>query len=201
MGVNNNIVIPFYKSHIRPVGNVALLGSSDNSMFDGELYDLSLGNWEINSEWELPRKYDTIICTRCAYFAKDINQFMRRCYEHLEDGGRLYVDWGLGDHWRFKDFKVGWVKDGVTEYAYGDTNYLWSTIWDDNFMVNEKVKEFEENIKKFGYVDLRQAIINEVPVIFDPNIVSNMFDYEIEFLSISKPYAQLYMLFSGCKRG
>jgi len=108
-------------------------------MFNGDLYDLSLGNWEINSEWKLPRKYDTIICTRCAYFAKDPDDFIKQCYDNLNENGLLYVDWGLGDHWRFAEFKVGWVKGGEQEYAFGDDNYLWSMVWDDTFLKNELV--------------------------------------------------------------
>jgi len=151
MGVSNAIVVPFYKEHIEPKGNVALLGSQDNNIFDGDLYDLSLGNWEINSQWDLPKKYDTIICTRCAYFAKDPDSFIIRCHNHLNENGKLYVDWGVGDHWRFPEFKVGWIKNNKQEYAYTSTNFLWSMIWGEDFIENKECHKFAEEIKKYGY--------------------------------------------------
>ena len=35
-----------------------------------------MGNWDINTDWELKKKYNTIICTRCAYFAKNPEDFI-----------------------------------------------------------------------------------------------------------------------------
>ena len=75
MGKTNPILFPIYKSLVVPKGDVALLGFTNNDLFDGDLYDLSLGNWQINSEWKLDKKYDTIICTRCAYFFKKSRRF------------------------------------------------------------------------------------------------------------------------------
>ena len=48
-----------YYPNIKPEGEVALLGFPDNSAFNGDTFDLSLGNWEINSDWSLGKKYDT----------------------------------------------------------------------------------------------------------------------------------------------
>ena len=125
MGASDPIVIPFYKKHIVNIcPPVALLGFTNNNLFDGDLYDRSLGNWDINSEWKLNKKYSTIICTRCAYFSKEPKTFIEKCYNGLDKDGILYVDWGLGDHWRFKNFKVGWVKNGEQEYAYDNNNFL-----------------------------------------------------------------------------
>ena len=56
MGRTNSILFPWYKSLIKPKGDVALLGFPDNSLFSGDLYDRSLKNWDINSDWELPKK-------------------------------------------------------------------------------------------------------------------------------------------------
>ncbi len=83
MGKSNPIYFPWIQSLIKPKGDVALLGFSDNTYFNGDLYDLSLNNWNINSDWKLPQKYDTIICTRCAYFAKHPEDFIKRCYNNL----------------------------------------------------------------------------------------------------------------------
>ena len=201
MGNSDSIVIPFYKRHIGVVKEpVALLGFSNNNHFQGDMYDLSLNNWNINSEWSLDKKYGTIICTRCAYFAKNPKDFIRRCYDNLEDGGVLHVDWGLGDHWRFKNFKVGWVKDGEQEHAYKDENMLWSSIWNDEFLLNDDVKKFSEEIKSLGYDNLGKAVRLEVPFVLDPKNIDDLFNYDIKFLFVKKPYLQLYMMLRGDKR-
>ena len=201
MGVSNSIVVPFYQKYISKLENpIALLGSSDNSMFEGDLYDMSLGNWNINDEWTLPKSYQTIICTRCAYFCRDPLSFVKKCHMNLEEGGMLYVDWGLGDHWRFKNFKVGWIKNGEQEHAYQKDNFLWSAIWNDSFLSDENVQWFSNEIKDLGYKDLGSSIKEEVPSILDPESLTEWFDYDIKFLFVKKPYLQLYMLFRGEKR-
>jgi len=201
MGNSDKYVIPFYKEKINPIiSPVALLGFSGNKSFDGDLYDLSLGNWEINSAWKLPKKYDTIICTRCAYFAKKPEDFILRCYDSLEDGGLLYVDWGLGNHWRFDKFKVGWVKEGEHEFCYSENNYLWSTVWNNRFLENDQCFLFEEEIKKYGYDSLNQAVLDEVPAVLKTTFIESLFDTSYNFLTIVSPYLQLYILVSGVKK-
>ena len=75
---------------------------------EADFYDLALGNWDINSDWELQhRDYDMIVSTRCPYFAKDPADFYARCKSHVRLGGFIFLDWGLGDHWRFEKFKIG----------------------------------------------------------------------------------------------
>ena len=143
MGRSDTHLGAFYRPHIKLNGDVALLGDADSIRAPvGDLYDLQLGNWNINSDWSLEKKYDTIVCTRCPYFAKDPEDFIRRCHDHLNPGGRLIVDWGLGDHWRFDNYKIGWVKNGEHEYHYTDDNFLWSTVWDDSFKEHEQYKSF-----------------------------------------------------------
>jgi len=201
MGVSNAIVVPFYKKHMIDIkGDIALLGSSNNDMFDGDLYDLSLGNWEINSEWMLPKKYDTIICTRCAYFAQKPYNFIERCHNSLNDNGRLYVDWGIGDHWRFTKFKVGWNKNGEQEYAYSRTNFLWSMVWNDDFLKDKECIRFEKEIEKYGYSSLKDAIYLEVPSILDTYHIDKYFkEVKYNILTIVSPYLQMYVLVSGVK--
>ena len=58
MGRSDNILYTHYRSQIEPQGDVALLGYTNNNWFSGDLYDRSLDNWNINSPWELPKKYD-----------------------------------------------------------------------------------------------------------------------------------------------
>jgi len=165
MGRSDPVVFQFYRQNITPVGSVALLGFTDANLFEGDLYDLQLNNWDINSDWKLDKKYDTIISLRCPYFSKNPQVFVDKCYEHLNDGGFLYMDWGLGDHWRFEDYKVGWKKNGEQEYAYGDSNFLWSTAWGDEFLDDDQYRLFCQRVEKFGYTDVKSAIFKEVPSI------------------------------------
>jgi len=199
MGISDHLVVPFYKKHIVNYLPTALLGSISNNMFEGDLYDRKFGNWDINSDWNLNKEYNTIICTRCAYFAKDPERFIKKCYDNLEDNGKLYVDWGLGDHWRFKNFKVGWVKNGEQEYAYGTNNFLWSVVWDDGFLENEQCKIFEMEIKKKGYNNLKDAIFKEVPCVLDYEFIKKYFSVSYDILTIVNPYLQMYVFISGTK--
>ena len=188
-----------YFPHIKPKGDVALLGSTTHDHFSGDLYDLQLDNWNINSEWSLPKKYDTIICTRCAYFAKDPKDFIKRCYESLNEGGTLYVDWGLGDHWRFENYKIGWAKDGEHESFYGRNNFLWSTVWDDSFLENSDFKLFCERTEKFGYSDIKNAIFQEVPKVLNLDYIKQYFNIEYNMLALWDDLPQLYILLKGKK--
>jgi len=164
------------------------------------LYDLQLGNWNINSEWELPKKYDTIICLRCAYFSKNPEDFIVRCYNSLNDGGKLYVDWGLGDHWRFEDYKIGWVKNKKQEYSYHEDNYLWSTVWDDSFVANPEYNKFEQRVSKFDYTDVKKAIHEEVPSLCQIKSIKKYFDLRYNMMALWNDMPQLYILISGRKK-
>ena len=188
-------------SGITPEGRTALLGFSNTTKFAGDCYDLQLNNWDINSDWELRQEYDTIICLRCAYFAKDPQSFIKKCYNSLSANGKLYVDWGLGDHWRFNNFKVGWLKDGEQEFAYDYNNHLWSTIWDDSLLNVPAIKEFEKEIKSHGYDSLKKAVLEEVPSILSFNDLGQYFDFNYSVQKINttdKP--QVYILTSGVKK-
>ena len=200
MGRTDSIIIPWYKSLIRPKGDVALLGFSDNNMFAGDLYDCSLGNWNINSDWELSKKYDTIICTRCAYFSHLPEEFIIKCYEFLNDKGILFVDWGLGDHWRFDNYKIGWKKEGEHEYAYGSNNYLWSTVWDDAFLEDSQYQLFENRVRKFGYDNVAKAIYQEVPSVLRLEFVEYYFKTKVSFMSCWDDFPQLYIFMECFKR-
>ena len=200
MGRSDPHIFNFYNNNIKPKGNTGLLGFSNNNIYQGDLYDLSLSNWNINSEWTLKKKYDTIICTRCAYFAEDPWDFIEKCHEHLNPNGILYVDWGLGDHWRFENYKIGWVKNGEQEYAYKNDNFLWSTVWDEQFLEHEQYKTFCNNATKFGYKDVQEAIRQEVPSILTLEFVRLFFDCEYDILSLWDDKPQLYILIQGAKK-
>ena len=195
MGKSNSYVIPFYKNTIKPEGDVALFGFTDNNMFQGDLYDLSLNQWQINSDWNLTKKYDTIISTRCPYFAKDPGVFIKKVYDHLNEGGVAYLDWGLGDHWRFDNYKIGWVKDGEHEYAYQEDNYLWSIVWNEKYAMHFHAKDFLHNCKKFGYDDLNRAIVEEVPEVFNSDQLDYWSSVSVDMLSLWSDAPQLYILY------
>jgi len=186
---------------VEPTGEVALLGFPNNNYFQGDCYDQQLGNWEINSEWKLNKRYDTIICLRTAYFSKNPKDFIERCYDHLNKNGVLYVDWGLGDHWRFDDYKIGWVKSGKQEYAYGETNYLWSTVWDDSFLKNQQFKIYSKLVKKFGYHDIKRAIYDEVPSVLELEQIKNYFNISYNIFALWEQQPQIYFFIKGEKNG
>lgn len=205
MGKSDPILGSIYRT-FEPKGKVAILGATKNAFWecDADLYDLQLGNWDINSAWDLGAKYDTIICTRCAYFAKDPKQFMERIALHLYGGGRFFVDWGLGDHWRFEDYKVGWVKNGEKEWAYDEGNYLWSTLWDDLLLDNSDLQKFVEAAHKidphYTLETIKQHIEDEVPSILKLEDFEYLFDqlqYSTAMLWPKAP--QFYMFVEGVK--
>ena len=200
MGKSDPVLWPFYEKHIKPQGKVALLGFTNNNWFDGDLYDLQLNNWNINDNWTLNGKYDTIISLRCPYFAENPEDFIVRCHNNLNDGGKLYVDWGFGDHWRFKDYKVGWLKNGEQEYAYKEDNFLWSGIWDDSFLLTDEVQLFSERIKKFGYYNLKEAVFHETPFILDFNFINKYFDISYNTRTLWEHMPQLYIMVDGTKK-
>jgi hypothetical protein len=209
MGRSDPCVFSFYKKHIKPKGSVALLGWTDNSQYEGDLYDLQLKNWDINSDWSLKKKYDTIICTRTAYFAKDPELFISKCYDHLNERGTLYADWGLGDHWRFPDFKVGWVKNNEHEWAYQEGNFLWSTAWSDKLLDNKEIQTFSQEIKALGYHDIKKAIKEEIPEVLSLESIGKYFHVTYNILQLGGTFTwgakieqikpQLYILISGKK--
>ncbi len=193
MGKSSRFLEPFYKNIIKPKGSIALLGFANNDWFPGDLYDLQLNNWDINSEWNLPKKYDTIISLRCPYFAKDPIKFIDKCLDHLNDGGTIYADWGLGDHWRFDNYKVGWLKDGEHEWFYNPDNLLWSAYWDDNLLEEPPVQLFEKRIIKKGYANLKEAVNDEVPVKFNLQKYKKI-NYKVYTNTLWEDNPQLYTL-------
>ena len=200
MGLSDPHIHSFYNHHIKPKGSVALLGFTDNNFFDGDLYDLQLSNWNINSEWDLPKKYDTIISLRCPYFSKDPEDFIRRCYDNLSDDGVLYADWGLGDHWRFDNYKVGWLKNGEHECAYAPDNFLWSTVWDDDFLNDTNYNLFCQRVEKFGYENVKSSIIEEVPEILQLKDIKKYFNISYNIMALWEDSPQLYILLSCDRR-
>ena len=201
MGRTDFILQRTYINNFPKIKPIALLGFTNNNLCDGDLYDIQFKNWDINSEWKLSKKYNSIISTRCPYFAKNPKDFIKRCYDNLEEVGEIFLDWGLGDHWRFENYKVGWVKAGEHEFAYKDDNYLWSTIFDDSFLKNEQYLLYEERAKKFGYDNIKEAIYEEVPMILSLDYIKKYFHINYELLAVWEDLPQLYIFIKGKKRG
>lgn len=204
MGKSDNIIFREYWSmllfnKLGSVGSTAFLGFQGENVFTHAIespvkhyYDLALGNWEINSDWGLRQKYDLIICTRCPYFASNPDDFMARVRDHLIPGGHALIDWGLGDHWRFKRFKVGWIRDGEHEHAYGEDNRLHSVFWNSSLNEHVPVRDFWAACVKNGHYledeQLDEVISREVPAVIDYDVV----DLKTRFLWPDDP--QLYII-------
>lgn len=184
MGKSDQFIFPEYLKILNNINakSIAFLGFSKENDFTISLkapiknfYDLTLGNWDINSDWKLDRKYDLIISTRCPYFSKDPSTFVRKCLDSTTDGGHVLLDWGLGDHWRSKNYKVGWVRNGEHEFAYYPDNFLYSCYWNDELVNDSEIKKFWDAVKKnpqFCYHevdDLSKIVKKEVPCIVDYN--------------------------------
>lgn len=190
MGKSDSFVFKEYLNVLSECNNdsiksVAFLGFLKENDFtlnvNGKIrhfYDKSLSNWEINSNWSLLQKYDLIVCTRCAYFSKNPQEFILRIKSHLNKDGFALVDWGLGDHWRFKNYKVGWVRHQEHEWAYDNNNLLHSCFWNDSLLDDKEVKSFWNAIKQnnsFVYQqidELKNIIKQEVPCLVDYQTLS-----------------------------
>ena len=179
MGRSDPFVFQWWAGQLpQELGRTAFLGQAGPNSFSQQLfsegqdfYDLMLGNWEINSSWNIPHEmYDTVICTRCPYFASDPGGLIKKCLSITRRGGTVFLDWGLGDHWRFPMFKVGWVRGGEHERVTFGTHVsmLYSCFWDVSLENDLNVVEFRRRLGRFGYTDdqpLGEIIRQEVPAI------------------------------------
>lgn len=204
MGKSDPIIFDEYKKILKKneshIESVAFLGfSCENDLTlsikckKRDFYDLSLGNWEINSDWSLGKSYDLIVCTRCAYFSRDPVKFIQKCKLSLKSSGHALIDWGLGDHWRFPNFKVGWVKDNEHESAYSSENLLYSCFWRNDLEDDVEVKNFWKAVidLNVGYnvgESLSDIVRREVPSIVDYEFIS----LKTKFLWKENP--QLYII-------
>jgi len=214
MGRSDVSLKPVYAKLIKVIQNhfqqhitVAVLGSPSAYFVSDmlanatcEFFDLQLHNWDINTDWNLGKKYDVILSTRCPYFAKYPQIFVEKCHAHLESGGAVLLDWGYGDHWRFSDYKIGWAKDNEQEYCYGKTNYLWSGVWDDSFLDNCQFQKFAKWVQKLGYKDVKEAIFTETPTVLPLMCINSYFDTQVELLALWEDCPQLYVFIVGFKK-
>ena len=202
MGKSDHIVYEWYRTRsIIPLGRkVLFLGQTGHNEFtrsldsDATFLDLTNGRWEINSGPWPNEKFDAVVCTRCAYFASDAQYFINQCKSMIKPGGVAFIDWGLGDHWRFENFKVGWVSgDEHENVIYGDhRSLLFSTFWHPELETHPDVEKFKSWIEKYGYFGpLATHIAREVP-----SIASSVGEAEcqIDCLAIWPDSPQLYIL-------
>jgi len=186
--------------------NVAFLGFSKPNAFtksiqavEKDFYDMELENWDINSDkWDIEKKYDLVVSTRCPYFAKNPRMFIEKSIDILETGGYFLADWGLGDHWRYENFKVGWVKDGEHESFYKDDNFLWSFVWHRQLSKMPDFLSFAENVKKLGYEDVEKAIDSEIPSVMyldESSFDIDAHEMKVGMLSLWPERPQLYVCY------
>ena len=216
MGKSDPIVFSKYFNILRSVTqksdlgelSICFLGFSGPNIFTNSIasrfntfYDLSLKNWNINDKkWNIEKNYfDIVICTRVAYFSQNPNQLIKNCHNILKTDGILLIDWGLGDHWRFDKYKIGWVKDDEHEYAYHDDNFLWSCVWDDSFLEHPEFIKFSNWVEKFGYSDVKEAIDSEVPSLATTSTLTSLFNISCDIVALWEESPQLYLIFCGRK--
>lgn len=207
MGKSDSVIFPVYVDVLRScvdvskVRSVAFLGFVNENELTSKItgdtrhfYDLALNNWNINADWHLAQKYDLIVCTRVAYFAKNPAAFVKKCSEHLTDNGFALVDWGLGDHWRFSAYKVGWVRNGEHEHAYVANNTLNSCFWSDELEKDEAVLTFWRWVvtnPKFGYREndnVSSVVCAEVPSVVNYKTVA------LKCVALWQDSPQLYIM-------
>jgi hypothetical protein len=198
VGRSDPLVFEWYADKIRiePGSRVLFLGQPDHNGFTSrlnvraEFMDIKLGNWDINRGLEVKEKFDAIVCTRCAYFSDNPGKFLSDCREAARS---VHIDWGLGDHWRFPKYRVGWRDAHEHEYAdyAGRRNFLHSTVWREDFLAHQEVKGFESLIKRFGYTSLKDAVRSEVPEVFTLSS-----EWNCSFLTLWPDSPQLYILTS-----
>ena len=202
MGKSNKLVFPWYIKNLpENAKRIAILGSTEDSFVyqkypnaEIKLYDIQLCNWDINADvWNIEEcSFDLVVITRCAYFSKDPESLIEKSLKLLREMGILFVDWGMGDHWRFKNYKVGWVKDGEHEFAYHEDNFLWSTVWSHDLLTHTQVQIFAERIKKYGYSCIESAINTEFPRVFNINNKDTLI--KVDALALWEENPQLYIL-------
>ena len=100
---------------------------------------------------------------------------------------------------RFKNYKIGWIKNGEQEYAYKDDNFLWSTVWDESFIDDEQFKTFSKRVQKYNCKNVKEAIFNEVPSIISVSFIEKFFTIKYNMLTLWEDLPQLYILLSGIK--
>lgn len=209
MGRSDPLIMPKYIDILRrnlprtSIENVVCLGQPDHNAVSRSIpgrnyafFDRSLGNWDINGEdWPLEKaSFDVIVCTRYAYFSASPGKFIGRIRKSLRAGGVALVDWGLGDHWRYPTYRVGWfdIETEEHENAYDDENFLWSCMWRDEWESDPVVSLFWDRVKStrasYARDSLSDVVSREVPCIINYDCL------DIEHVTLWEDSPQLYTL-------
>ena len=217
MGKSDPYVFRAYENILRsyhiknsPITSICFLGQTRENNFTKNIkslhrdfYDVSLDNWNINNlPYCFNRKYDLIICTRCPYFSNRPKDFIDELSNHLLPEGKIFIDWGLGDHFRHNNFKIGFKNDIEHESAYFEENLLSSVFWDDKILETPAAKYFMENCKKFGYEkNLKQIVEKEVPNILTRKDAEEKYEnIQINVFSLWEDRPQLYIVTQMTKK-
>ena len=212
MGKSDSYVFPWYTNTLRKtisfetVANAAFLGQAHENALskhfttsNKKFYDIALDNWRINDEvWNIEENtFDVAICTRCAYFSNDPHSLVEKMLSIVKCGGKVFIDWGLGDHWRLQPYKVGWIKNGLHESVSYQTHEskLYSCFWIDDLENHEQVIKFKNELHRQGLYDmfkvnLGDIIRHEVPNILD---ASEFKPIHIDALKLWDSEPQLYI--------
>jgi len=207
MGKSDPYVFSFYNDLLNksdfinsPEKKIGFFGFEKENIFSMQFastkkkfFDIKLKNWDINFfPYNITgEKFDLIVCTRVAYFCKSVIKMIEEFKKSLNPGGKILIDWGYGDHWRFKDYKIGWVKNNEHESAYFKENMLWSGFWDESLLKDLNYLKFCKWVQKKGYLDVKKAIFEETPhILFAKDIKSN---FTLSTLALWEEDPQLYI--------
>lgn len=208
--VFKNYIDIFNNYQINNFKNVCFLGQQSENFFSNFIksenkfyFDIKKDNWNINVfPYEIKRKYDLIVCTRCAYFSSNPIKFLSEIHNHLNSDGKIFIDWGLGDHFRHKNFKIGFKNSIEHESAYYDDNFLSSVYWDDEIMKSQHAKIFMKNCEKLGYsACLKEIVKKEVPSIVTESDITEFYKkIKVEVFTLWTEAPQLYIVTQMTKR-
>ena len=201
MGKSDPVIFPWYASRMTSLAGkrIAFLSQTEHNFLSRSLspaesyfYDISLGNWDMNQHqaWSIP-EVDAIVCTRAACFSENPKDFIERCLSSVVPGGTVFIDWGLGDHWRHRKFMVGWVSgEERVSVTYDKVHYLRSAYWTSEFEAHPEVQKFSLWISEKGYdKSLTDIIKEEVPcVTCHPSLVA------YDAITLWQDSPQLYVL-------
>lgn len=215
MGKSNQIVFPWYARSLprRHFENVCVLGAVGRDAFTNsimasrmEFHDITLDGWTIDEPWcnvQGQAHYDLIVCTRCAYFSSNPEAFVDRCRRLTSRNGIVFIDWGLGDHWRQVPYLVGWCdkEHSIAEHVEFRTvdgrnhiSRLQSCFWTHALEQHGEARTFRNWIRMHGYDDdraLTEIVTSEVPCILDD---TSHVPTSVHLLSLWPDAPQLYIL-------
>lgn len=144
MGRTDKFLIPVYKKIITKYGdNFHFYGSTPSdklacNLKSCEFFDIQMGNWDINGEWNTPQT-DKAICLRSSGFSINPNMLIENFANKIKSKGILIIDWTMGsDHYQrdSKDWTWGW--HDTRNRCYGEYN-------------NKKYPLYSSYLSDFGF--------------------------------------------------